>query len=456
MVLDESSTSSSSDFSSDSSPTSDIDPYNADSSYGVSGRQTFQINLENAPRPWLGSLFGYNDEVRNKTIALRIASTSQRLRRPLTQEECQAYGEHVARTIALAGNLAPIGPALGLGRAYRTRSTYRFPLYQPKSERFNPSKFAFLEGQMARTAWQAVRYSMYGAIGFFLGSIVVDSYTITTMAAHEARDPRLRQVNMELRKNLLEQYQERMSNRRQGNGRSVGGTTTGYAGDEASPTTSGLGGYGEDGGPVAGRDGNDGMLTDQEMRSRERRQQASPRNSPTSNVSSTFDLDKVARQPTGFDDTFDDASPTMRQMPSSGSADGSGSTWERVRRQANTPTSSSSPTRPSSSSYPSSSPSSFPPQSIPFPPSSDNPSSSSSDSSIWAQRRQNAMESGQGGDQYGSSPSSSPRRGYNSGVGSGVDSFSFSKTDEERQLARAEAQRAFDEQVEQERRGGRD
>ncbi len=140
------------------------------------------------------------------------------------------------------------------------------------------------------------------------------------------------------------------------------------------------------------------LLSDRQMKSREVRQRPNPRESPTDSTANTFSIDKVTRQPRSFDDDFGDvtvpdASP--ERSPAAGGA------WARIRQQAARPTSGSSSAR-------------------------------------------------------GGSPGvrGNRRDGRQPDEQSGGDSFAFSATEEERQLAREEVQRAFDERVERERRGG--
>lgn len=155
------------------------------------------------------------------------------------------------------------------------------------------------------------------------------------------------------------------------------------------------------GGQSLAKDGGS-VMSDRQMRSQEARQRPNPRESPTDNTTNTFSIDKVARQPRSFDEDFNSvtgADESPDRSPAAGSA------WARIRQQAASPTSGSSSRRGG-----------------PY--------------GVLYGDRDTRRAGGQQDDQ------------------SGGDSFEFNTTEEERQLAKDTAQRAFDERVERERRGG--
>lgn len=166
--------------------------------------------------------------------------------------------------------------------------------------------------------------------------------------------------------------------------------------DDMSPTGGGIGfGDDEQQGRLGGIGDMGGILSDGQMQQKEVQAQPEARRSPTENRASTFQIGKVARQPKNFGDDFDDASPTG----GSGAGDaGGGSVWERIRQQS--------------------------------------ASGSSSVSEPSTRGRGRGVRSEQ-------------HEGSTSG-----DSFSFSSSEEERNYAKDEAQKEFDERVEKERRGG--
>lgn len=325
----------------------------------------------------------------------------------------------------------PLGMAAGLYQCYRTAATYRFPFMQPKPDKFNPNLFSFLkfqlQGRQAQIMWHALRASIYGAFGMWTGGLLVGTYAATVAAVGERQDPRLqnliRVIQDKVRETLPASSPGGSGKQRQGqrgdptsqgarsagelweNHRNAIGTddaaparATGTYEDDASPSSGdaydpyGSSTAAEQGGSLAMSEGN--VLTDREMRKREARQRPNPRSGPTETTASTFRIEKVERQPRSFDD--DDASPTG----------GEGSFME--------------------SGY-------------------DSDAGSSNTGSAWDRIRQQS-----------SSATSAGRvaRGNRRGMQTQEDSFAFSATEQERQLAKDEAQRAFDERVEKERRGG--
>lgn len=142
--------------------------------------------------------------------------------------------------------------------------------------------------------------------------------------------------------------------------------------------------------PQSGSYTDTGLLSDAQMQARDRMQRPDPGQSPTADRDTTFSMDKVTRQPRNFDQ--DDASPTASYGNANGGSTG-GSAWDRIRQQS----------------------------------------------------ANNAGASGLG--------RSFEQRSQARGAQSQQDSFSFSSSDEEQQLARSEAQKDFDQRIERERQG---
>ena len=328
----------------------------------------------------------------------------------------------------------PLGLAAGGYQAYRTAATYRFPFMQPNLERFNPNLFGLMkfqvQGRQAQFMWHLMRTGAYTTFGMWVGGLLVGTYAATVAAVGEQQDPRLQDLIKAIRAKVQGPGSDAPPGdapgrpRRGQKGDPTGQGTrrasklwknhrTAIGADAVSPARP-TGTYGDDASPSSGDayDSYDSstaadqarslamnegsVLTDRQMRKQEARQRPNPRSSPTETTASTFRIDKVERQPRSFDD---DASPTGGEgafidsgYESDSGSGATGSTWDRIRQQA-----------------------------------------SSSPSSEMA---------GRGG------------RGNRWGMQTPEDSFSFSATEEERQLAKEEAQRSFDERIERERRGG--
>ncbi len=395
------------DFVSDSSPTSDNDPYSSSNGDTSSPNPTggILIDMRTFPRgmPIFGPLFGYTPSLTSATINKRIVTSSQLLQRPVTPDEATALAFWTCKGVAIASWGQPLGCLWGGYRTYSTRANYKFPFVTPSADKFNPNTFlGILHGQQAQLGWHCARFTAYTIWGGFVAGLFFTTYGAVSAAVGEHQDPRLK----DLIKAIKTKAHEAVGGVQGRRGRQpVGleGDPTGQGqttmpelwknhreaiGDDASPT----GGYNdtEDGASLA--QSGDGMLSDQQMRTQEQRQQASPGRSRTENRASTFEVEKVAPQPTIFDD-FDDASPTAGQG-SVNAGSGGGSAWGRIRNQA----------------------------------------------------------SSQGGTRAGKRISDTQQeRMEGSTTG---DSFAFSETDSDKQLAKHEAQREFDERVERERRGG--
>ncbi|KAL9602482.1 MAG: hypothetical protein Q9219_001774 [cf. Caloplaca sp. 3 TL-2023] len=374
-------------------------------------RTSVDISRYPKPIPIFGSLIGFSRQSMLKDVETRIKDHSSVLRRPLTQPETEAVMFYTYKSMSAKSYGYATVVGFGAYRAYKTQDTYRFPFYGPMKttdgwwdgERVRIMGVDVMKGLRARLLVNAVRGSAYGYMAYFLGGLVVDSYATTVAAVGELRDPRLKDYWQALRK----QSEER--------GKTIGtfGATNQPkdplgqgsisapdlwkrhrtaigADDDASPSAGSEYDSGDLGGPEAT---NTGIMSDAQMQSQEARQQASPRGSPTENRASTFELGKVEKQPMGFGEAFDDASPTA---PGDADHNQSGNAWDRIRRQAQ-------------------------------------------------QRNSGSAKGSRGWD--------SVRGEQQTGSTTG-DSFTFSSAEQERQLARDEAQREFDAKVERERQGG--
>ena len=257
----------------------------------------------------------------------------------------------------------------------------------------------------------------YCLIGWYSVPLFVSSYAATVSAVGEIRDPRLQESNRGVREAVIRDQRERkqrsgeivkqadarregrMPNlpkeRDQGRGRRGGSAEV----DDASPTGGAMMDMGidEEQGRLSEAGNMGGVLSDGQMRSAEAKARAQSDQTPASN-GATFQMEKVERQPKDFGSDFDDASPTGGSGAMEGGDGSGGSVWERIRQQ------------------------------------------SASEPSASSTGRGRGMRGAQQKQQEGSTTTG--------------DSFSFSSSEEERNYAKDEAQRGFDERVEKERRGG--
>ncbi|MCJ1457888.1 hypothetical protein MMC28_008257 [Mycoblastus sanguinarius] len=422
-----------------SAPTSDRDPYASSSSttYASStASPTLPSHIDLAALPHglavLGPLTGYTPTALARILASRYASLSETLSRPLTAKEQTALAQHTARGVAIASYGPTIGISAAAYRTYVTREEFRWPFYGKLMS--EEAGTGFWDGEKMRLGGKEIlagvsrdmkvrllhslRGMAYMSIGMFAVPAVVSAYASTVSAVGEIRDERLRGVTRELRaatvanskgrneteqgtKNMGQIWRQRTEKMERGRGR---GRRREEEEDEASPTSGGMMDYGgadEERGPLSGIGDMGGMLSDGEMRTQEVRQQPEAGRHSPENRAGTFQMEKVGRQPRGFGDDYDDASPTGGSGATSSGDGGGSSVWERIRQDAASGSSGGTPS-----------------------------------SSMGRGARRGGVQQEQ-------------QEGSTTG-----DSFSFSSSEEERSYAKEEAQREFDESVEKERRGG--
>ena len=404
MVL-EGSTSSDSSFS-DTFPSSDIDPYASDNaSKGSSGSEFalvspqpdgIYVDMSTLPRRW--SIFGQRAHEAKLVGALRDtnAFAASVLQRPVKQEEADALALLLTKSVRMASYGTPVGTLFAGAMAYRSQKEMRFPGWAPFKEgsRFSRDSFGPLKGSVARAAWQVSRLSAWGLVGTMAGSIFFGSYALSVNLTGRAMDPRLKEFN------------DALKSRSQ---RGLGRENAGKVGNqEAGPK---------------------GMETYDMARQRR-------------------DAQGIGRS--GFKrpgQTTDDASPTGGAF-SEDHAEMIGSTGflseEEVRRAADAR--SESPRNQNARAYEQSSTASRQSTADSTSPKVGREVPASRQSgSTWDRLRNDAMT----GEQKRSHRSAQPS-GSDVSLG---DSFSFSSSDEERQLAKSEAQRDFNARVEREREG---
>ena len=278
--------------------------------------------------------------------------------------------------------------------------------------------------QSKATILHVLRGTAYVSLGILFVPMIVSAYGATVSAVGEIKDERLHAVTEELRMVANKEMRERRASmqERRGDPTGQGKKSAGEVwrerrerlegksspkslpdDDDMSPTGGAMmddGGVAEEQGRLSGAGEMGGVLSDTQMRTQEVRAQPEKGKSPTENRASTFQMEKVSRQPKTFDDDYDDASPTGGRgaMDDDGAGGfGGGSVWERIRQQQ---------------------------------------ASSGSSATTQSRGRRGGIRQEQ-------------QEGSTTG-----DSFSFSRSEEERNYAKDEAQREFDERVEKERRGG--
>ncbi|KAI6894892.1 hypothetical protein KC316_g9443 [Hortaea werneckii] len=425
MVL-EGATSADTSFGEDAPP-SDIDPYaNSNTSY-LSGKPTsfvkvtpdqqqhgVYINLNELPRRW--SIVGQkaHPQMLVDGISEQVKFSQGILQRPIKQDEANALAFHFAKSLRIASYGTPIGVLGASAMVYRTQKDMRFPGWAPFKEgsRFSKDAFGPLRGQMARLAWQMSRISAYWFIGATIGQIFFGSYALSVSLAGRAMDPRLKDFTEALK-------------RRQQSG--VGRQATGQVGNQ--------------------EEGPKGTETFEMARQRSNAQTSWGRRRAEASGEQGDDA-----SPTGgmFNDEFLDSSSEQPGFMSE----------DQVKQQADSRLGSERSQRPQSGPYEQSSAASR--QSAmegSSPWESDRQTPSQTSGSAWDRLRQGAM-SNQGGEprrpsrgMQSSDPSGSrPQGGFQDAAPSG-DGYTFSSSDEERQLAKSQQQQEFDALIDRERGG---
>jgi hypothetical protein len=398
MVLEGTPSQTSQDTFDQSVPANDEDPF-ATSQPGVSRYRVDQSLLR--PFPILGPLFGHSQATWDRTLQQFLRQAQQAVRRPLTQDEVDAYAYWTARAISQSSYGAPLGMAGGCYAAYISAQKFRFPFWQPNLETFNPEVFppkqAIFRGNRAVMAWHALRMLSYSTLGGAIGGFMMSSYAISSSIANQYLDKRLREVNEALVQRLRSQ---RGTSRPQMQQHRVPRQAEH---DDASPSS---GMY---------RSGNAeiGRRQDSEGPNDDHWREEKPREKPWRKSSRPPPLEEVHENQDAGYAVYDDASPTGGRGVSADTASQqtSGSAWDRLRRgekpiqnrQTETAQREDAQQQPSQS--------------------------------VWSKLRNR------------------PQQGMRDKSNTD-ENYSYSETYEQRELTKAQAQREFDAQVERERRGG--
>lgn len=388
----------------DTAPTGVSDPYASSSSSSPASYQRPQpvadlppsIHLSHLPRPIpiLGPLYGYTDKYLAQLVRTDAAKVSNILQRPLKMQEWEAVAYHAAKWSATTSYAVPVGSALGILRSQlpSAKENFQFPLFKPEPPGGKAffNKLGPLTGNAAVQGWHALRGWSYASVGALIAYSLFRSYAATVNVLGQWKDPRLAEFINVIRDSKMA-----------GNTpRNVGGASEAQRARRPQPQPdpqeaiqrTDISSMGESG--ALGND--DRYMGDQPRSEQEVRQ---------------FDFGLDGSSTASNESHSAQESPTS---PASSASSAPETSWERIRR-GNAP--------------------------IPQPGQPRRPLQGTG-GDAWAKVRGSAVPVGNGfeGEQTPGSTSG--------------DSFSFSTGDEDRQLARQEAQKEFDERVERERHGG--
>ncbi|MCJ1413347.1 hypothetical protein MMC19_007452 [Ptychographa xylographoides] len=376
------------------------------------------IDLRKLPRPIpiLGRVFGFNDERLSRYITGSSNNFVEHLHRPPTNEEFDAIAYYVAKGFAIASWGPPLGLLAGGSRCWSTRKSYKFPFLKAQ-EGFDGTTVRLgntqlLAGNNAKLFWHTARFSLYGTIGTMVVGFAIGGYAATVAAVGEISDPRLKTLMEAIRSERREEQINKGVRPRRGDPTGQGTipasdlwknhrTAIGAreVGD-GSPTTD------QDMDFVASQEtesklyGDDIGVRDRSEVAASQQSSSEPRRGPAWNRSAVAkSAESDESQGGAFYEGYDNTSPSRSSGGTTTGTNkpGSGSVWERLRRDAAATASGPNNTRPG-------------------------PGRSS-------QQRPSAVDSADG------------------------DTYSFSNSDEERSFAREQAQRDFDAQLDRERQG---
>jgi hypothetical protein len=410
-------------FQSDTPPSNDADQYgDSNPPYTATRQPTYAsvakdgsqskifVNVAALPKPFLlGNSPHPPFLIESIQDSCRFAQ--QVLQRPCTQEEADAFAYHAAKTYRVASFGSPIGIALGSLQHFRGRKTYRFPGYSPFKEGsyFSKDRLGPFRGAAARAGWQTMRLASYWMLGSVVGAMFFGSYAVSLSLAGRAMDPRLKDFTEALKKLQKEGVSTQAIRRQQ----DVNGTTQEETFEQRKQR------FGV------------------QARSRESMQNQAQNRGPAQAQSSTKSWDDASPTGGAFSSDYADASSDT------GLLDDAQMIQKQTRQQADDE-SASAENRASTFDLN---------KAAPQRPSAGRQAANQGEGvaevpqggSTWDRLRQQAAK--------GSGPSASRPRAARGQASSDEDSFSFSQGDEDRQLAKAEAQKEFDARLERERAG---
>jgi hypothetical protein len=377
------------------------------------------IAFENIPLGGLSQSILFGGDVRTKVTGTFIIDSIRGVEnlsgRMLTQTQAEGVTMHACKRMLYSYSATYVALFGGAYLAFRGRKEMKFPFMKPKSlDRYNnfPNRYLpILPGNYARFMWHITRGFVYMGLGALILSPIFNSMGMTTMMVGMYRDDR----TQDLMKDLKGPFNRISSNMAE---KGAPGQTAPPAGSYRTDSPSGFSETNMDSTPIdKGGDSafidstvDTSIMSDSTMPPVERRQPAATDYDSSSSYPSR-NRHSSRRPPTpkpqqerepDSDFFFDDASPTAGNDPdmaTPASRQPSGSSWEKIRRGV-----------------------------------SGQPSAQNR-SQTQAQRQL--------------PPSRVQTRDQNA---TSAESFSFSSSDEDKQLAKQQAQKEFDEMLERERK----
>ncbi|TVY88225.1 hypothetical protein LAWI1_G007535 [Lachnellula willkommii] len=362
------------------------------SSSGSGSSPRIKINTDgfSKPLPIIGTLFGYSDQFMAQLIQTRLRNMANVLQRQPDIEEITALAFWTSKQVSIMSYGPVVGVAGGCWRAWQTADTFRFPFFQPNLETFQ--KEAFPHARMPILRGNRAIQAWHLARTFSYGACG-NFFSTMFFGSYSVSVATVGETSDKRLKDYVEAV------RKQGQQRS--GKLPGLPDQRQPPVP--VGGHGQDDASPTG-----GMFGGAESESPQEQPQWKP---PPQSRPTPVQTQAPEPQSQPFDVFGEDPRTAAQQsaIPDTQASQPRGSAWERLRRGQQ----------------------------------------SGVQGGGWDAVRQTQ---GPGQSEWSKQQAQS-QRDQKQGSTFG-ESYSISKTDEERSYAKEEAQREFDAQVERERRAG--
>ncbi|KAI0846372.1 hypothetical protein F5Y00DRAFT_243928 [Daldinia vernicosa] len=167
------------------------------------------IHFERLPRlPFWAPLFLMKDSFRVVYVTGKTVQAAKMSQRRLTADEVNATSEAAANSARYLPWIHPVSLIAASTICWRTRKTFRFPLYQPKKRQFNPRIFPtkrlpVFTGDRAVVAWHVTRFFCWFPVTLIGSLIFFTSLAESSYEARLSRDPRLKNWLADVKKNHI-------------------------------------------------------------------------------------------------------------------------------------------------------------------------------------------------------------------------------------------------------------
>ncbi|KAI1458213.1 hypothetical protein F4805DRAFT_150937 [Annulohypoxylon moriforme] len=166
------------------------------------------VNFDNIPPLQFWAPLVGNTEllVRVNFVVTTLVKVSKVARRPLTADEIELTSGLAASSARWYPLISLSAISTALAFTWKGRHNYQFPFYTPRPK-WNPALFPLkslplLRGPAAMYAWHAVRLGLYGFMCYLGFSPLGSSLANVSFEAHLLREPRLRNLQQDIMKNV--------------------------------------------------------------------------------------------------------------------------------------------------------------------------------------------------------------------------------------------------------------